>query len=132
LFFDEPSGNGLMLTVEALSTLPTAAAYLAETQAFITKEKGRVLRADAPRRLAGPPEEIDQFGLDVEMKGRRERLEYFVVRQPAGGATVAARLLPGNDLAAVERDVERMVRSVRLLGGVPVIKPLPVPPPTGK
>ncbi|HEX4592015.1 MAG TPA: hypothetical protein VH120_18925 [Gemmataceae bacterium] len=115
LFFDEPSGNGLMLTVEAPSGVPTAVGYLAETQAFITKEKGRVLRADAPRRLQGPPEELDQFGLDVEMKGRRERLEYFVVRQPAGGATVAARLLPGNDLAAVERDVERMVRSVRIL-----------------
>src|SRR5947209_10810238 len=118
-----------MLTVEALSTLPTVAAYLGERHSFITKEKGRVFRADAPRRLTGPPEEIEQFGLDVEMKGRRERLEYYIARQPAGGATVAARLLPGNDLAAVERDVERMVRSVRLLAGAPAIKPVPVPPP---
>jgi len=122
LFFDEPSGNGLMLTVEPRSGVPTTAAYLAETQAFIMKEKGRVLRTDPPRRLAGPPDEVDRFALDVEMKGRRERLEYFIVRQPAGGATVAARLVPNADLPAVQRDVERMATSIRM-----ITSPKPVP-----
>jgi hypothetical protein len=129
LFLDEPSGNGLMLTVESASAVPTAAAYLAESQAFITKEKGQVLRSDSPRRLAGPPDELDRFGLDVEMKGRRERLEYFVVRQQAGGATIAARLLPNADRPAVQRDLERMARSVRVLTPA---RPVPVPPPPGK
>src|SRR5207248_869626 len=89
LFLDEANGNGLMLTLESRATLPTAAAYLAETQAFIAKEKGKILRTDAPRRLQGPPDELDQFGLDVDLKDRRERLEYYIVRQPAGGAMLA-------------------------------------------
>jgi hypothetical protein len=129
LFLDEPGGNGLMLTVESPSSVPTAAAFLTEAQAFVTKEKGRVLRVDSPRYLAGRPDEVDMFGLDVEMKGRKEHLEYFVVRQQAGGATIAARLMPNADLSAVQRDVERMARSVQVLASV---KPVPVPPPSGK
>jgi hypothetical protein len=129
LFLDEPGGNGLMLTVESTSSVPTTAAFLAETQAFITKEKGRVLRVDSPRRLAGRPDELEGFGLDVEMKGRKEHLDYFVIKQPAGGATVAGRLLPTADLSAVRRDVERMAQSVRVLTP---LKPVPVPPPAGK
>jgi hypothetical protein len=132
LFLDDANGNGLMVTLEPPASVPTAAAYLAETQAFIGKEKGRVLRTDAARRLAGPPDELDQFGLDVEMNGRRERLEYYVIRQPAGGATVAARLAPNADLAAVQRDVERIARGLRVLGAAPTGKPIPVPPPAGR
>jgi hypothetical protein len=129
LFLDEPSGNGLMLTVESSTSVPTATAYLTETQTFITKEKGRVLRVDSPQRLGGRPDELERFGMDVEMKGRKERLEYFVMRQPAGGATMAARLLPNAELSAVQRDLERMARSVQISSS---IKPVPVPPPAGK
>lgn len=127
LFLNDANGNGLMLTLETPATLPTAAAYLAETQAYIAKEKGRVLRTDGPRRLQGPPDEVDQFALDAEMGGRRERLEYYVVRQPPGGATVAARLLPNGDQAAAQRDVERIVRGVRISGAPPAAKPVPPP-----
>jgi hypothetical protein len=126
LFLDEANGNGMMLTLESSTSIPTGASYLNETQAFVAKEKGKILRTDAPRRLQGPPDELDQFGLDVELNGRRERLEYYVVRQTAGGATLAARLLPGTNLAAVQRDVERIARSVRTLAAA---KPVPVPPP---
>jgi hypothetical protein len=129
LFLDEANGNGLMVTMEPAASMPTAAAYLAETQAFIGKAKGKVLRADAPRRLQGPPDELDQFGLDVEMAGRRERLEYYVSHQSPGGATIAARLNPNADLAAVQRDVERIARGLRVLGAAPTGKPIPVPPP---
>jgi hypothetical protein len=132
LFFDDANGNGLMVTLEPPAAVPTAAAYLSETQAFVVKEKGRVLRTDAPRRLAISPGEIDQFGMDVEMNNRRERLEYYVIRQPAGGATVAARLLLNADLIAVQRDAERIARGLRIIGAAPVAKPIPVPPPPGK
>jgi hypothetical protein len=129
LFLDDANGNGIMVTLESASTVPTAAAFMGETQAFIAKEKGKVLRTDSPRRLQGSPDELDQFGLDVEMKNRRERLDYYVLRQQAGGATIAARLSPNADLAALQRDVERIARGLRLIGPAPTGKPVPVPPP---
>jgi hypothetical protein len=129
LLLDEANGNGLMITLESSTSLPTANAYFAETQAYIAKEKGKVLRADSPRRLQVPPDELDRFGLDVELKGRKERLEYYVIRQPTGGATLAARLQPNAELAAIQRDVERIARGIRITASSPAIKPIPVPPP---
>ena len=55
LFLDDANGNGIMVTLEPAASVPTAAAFLAETQAFIAKEKGKVLRTDGPRRLQGSP-----------------------------------------------------------------------------
>jgi hypothetical protein len=133
LFFDAANGHGLMVTLEPPASVPTAAAFLAETQGFITKEKGKVLRTDGPRRLSGPPDEVDQFALDVEMTNRRERLEYYVVRQPAGGATIAARLTPGGELAAVQKEVERIARGLRIIAAPnPPRAVTPVPPPERK
>ena len=132
LFLDDALGNGLMLTVESAASVPTAGAYLTETQAFISKEKGKLLRTDGPRRLHGPPDELDQFGLDVEMKGRRERLDYYVVRQPGGAATLAARLMPTADLPAVQRDAERIARTVKFIAARSIALPIPVAPPPGR
>jgi hypothetical protein len=119
---DEVRGNGLLLTVEPPANVPTGAAYLAENQAYLTKQKAKILRADPPRTLTP---ELEQLGLDVELNGRRERMEYYVVRQPAGGVVLAARLLP-DDLAALQRDVDRIARSVRVT--TPVGLPRPVKP----
>jgi hypothetical protein len=124
---DEAGGNGVLLSVEPPANMPTAAAYLAENQAYLAKEKAKVLRADPPRRVQGPPEELEHFGLDVDMGGRHERLEYYLVRQPAGGALLAARLVL-KDQAALQRDVERIARSVRMTA-VSLPKPVPVPSP---
>ena len=52
-----------------------------------------------------------------------------MIRQPAGGATVAARLIPNADLSAVQRDVEQIVPRVTDDGAPPAMKPIPVPPP---
>ena len=118
---DEPNGNGLLLTMEPLANLPTGAAYLAENQAYLTKEqKAKILRADQPRPL-GP--QIEQLGLEVELNGRRERREYYVVKQQAGGAVLAARLLAA-DQAALQRDVERIARSVQVSAPVPLPRPV--------
>jgi hypothetical protein len=40
-------------------------------------------------------------------------LDYFVVRQASGGATLAARLLPA-DQATMRKEVEAIARSVRV------------------
>jgi hypothetical protein len=56
---------------------------------------------------------LEQFALEVELDGQRVLLDYFVAKQPLGGATLAARLLP-NDQAAARKDVERIARSLRI------------------
>jgi hypothetical protein len=50
-------------------------------------------------------------------------MEYYIVRQPAGGAILAARLQP-TELPALWRDVERIARSVQVTA--PVSLPRPV------
>jgi hypothetical protein len=123
---DEATGSGLLLTVELPADVPAGAVYAAEVQGYLAKQKVKVLRADAPRRVQGPPDELEQFGLDAEIDGKRSRLEYYVVRQAAGGATLAARLAPA-DLAALQRDAERIARSVRIAAPAPLPKPVPPP-----
>jgi hypothetical protein len=110
---DEPAGNGMMISVETLKDTPTAADYLAENKAFLVKQKSEILATDPPRRLSGPPNDLEQFGLDLQVDGQKVRMEYFVARQLEGGVVVAARLLP-RDLAAVRGDVERIVRSLQV------------------
>jgi hypothetical protein len=110
---DEPAGNGLMISLETLKDTPAAVEYLAENRTFLVKQKAEILGSDPPRRIVGPPNDLEQFGLDVSMNGEKSRMEYFVGRQSQGGFVVAARLLP-RDLANVRGDVERIVKSVQI------------------
>ncbi len=108
---DEASGSGLLLTLEPPERVPTGAQFLAESRDYLQKQKAKVLRIDQPRRVQAAPRELEQFALEVEVTGQRVLMDYYVTRQSAGGATLAARLLP-NDLAAVRKEVERIARSV--------------------
>jgi hypothetical protein len=110
---EEPAGNGVMISVESLKDTPAPADYLAEVKAYLAKQKGTVLAIDPPRQLTNAPQDAHEFGLDVEMNAQKLRLQYFVLRQPGGGALVAARLLP-RDWPAIRADVERIVRSLQL------------------
>jgi hypothetical protein len=110
---EEPAGNGIMISVELLKDTPAPAEYLAETKAYLTKQKANIHSLDPPRRVSGPPNELENFGFDIEMDKQKARMEYFVGRQPAGGFVVAARLLP-RDLLNVRPDVDRIVRSIQV------------------
>jgi hypothetical protein len=110
---DEAKGNGLLLTLEPLAQVPTAAQFLNESRTWLGQQKARVFRTEPPRRLQNAPQALDQFALEAEVARQRVVMEYFVVRQPSGGATIAARLLP-SDLAAARKEVERIARSVRI------------------
>src|SRR5438477_2456778 len=51
-----------------------------DLQTYLTKEqKAKILRTDAPRPLTA---QLEHLGLDVELNGRRERMDYYIVRQP--------------------------------------------------
>lgn len=108
---DAPDGSGLLLTVEPPSGVPTGAQYLAETRDWLAGQKAKVLRIDPVRPLQGGPDVIERFGLDVEVAGQKAAMDYYVVRQKAGGVTVAARL-QGGELDALRREVEQIVRTI--------------------
>jgi hypothetical protein len=110
---DGADGNGLMLTVEPTERVPTGAQFLAESRAWLEKQKGRILRVAPPRSLQLAPQGLEQFSIEAEMDKQKIVMDYYVLKQATGGATIAARLLP-NNLAVVQKEVEAIARSVRL------------------
>src|SRR5207302_222516 len=113
LALDENRGSGLLLTVEPLARVPSGLQFLQESRAWLQQQKATVSRADGPHTLQASPQALEYFTLDVEANRQRFLMAYYVIRQPAGGATLAARLLPG-DVQALQRDVQRIARSVQL------------------
>lgn len=113
LGLDESRGSGLLLTVETLKRLPTGAQYLQESRAWLAQQKVTVLRSDAPKVLSAAPNHLESFGIDAVVEKENVRLEYFVLRQAQGGVTIAARLLT-RDLADLQRDVQRIARSMQI------------------
>src|SRR5262249_15303544 len=107
---DETKGSGLLLTVEPAARVPTGAQFLAGSRDYWQKQGARVRAAAPPRRVQAAPRELEQFALDVEAGGQRVLMDYYVARQAAGGATLAARLLEA-DRARLRREVERIARS---------------------
>ncbi len=114
---DSADGSGLLLTLEPPSRVPTGAQFLAESRGYLQQQKAQVLGIDPPRPVQAAPREVEQFGLDVDVMGQRVRMDYYVARQAGGGATLAARLLPG-DLANLRKEVEAIARSLTITRAV--------------
>ena len=91
--------------------MPSAADYLKETTAFLTKEKARFTVTEQPHRLRSEPVVLDRFGIDAEFGKDKARLEYAILKQTDGGVTVAARI-PAADAAVLKVEVERIIRSL--------------------
>jgi len=108
---DTAGGNGLLLTLESTSNAPTAAQYLKESRDWLAKQKAKIAREEPPRSLRAGNDQLDRFALELEVSGQKLLMDYLLIRQPTGGATIAARLLP-QDLAAVRDEVERIAKSV--------------------
>src|SRR5262249_55020241 len=110
---DEAGGSGLLLTVEPAARVPAAAQFLTESRDYLQKQKARLFATEGPPRVQAAPPELDQFALDVETAGQRVLMDYYVARQAAGGATLAARLLTANR-DKLRREVEGIARSVTI------------------
>lgn len=107
-------GAGVLITVEPAAKVPTADDYLREVTAFLQKEKATVAVAAKPDRVRGDPGQLDRFALTAAFEKDAARLEYAVLRQTDGGATVAARL-PAAAAADLRTDVERVIRSLSII-----------------
>jgi hypothetical protein len=109
---DGADGSGLQITLDPPAKAPTGAQFLAESRAYFEKQKATIRRIEAPSRVKGGAGELEHFTLDVELKGERFLMDYYAAKQDNGGATLAARLPQGAELAAVQKEVERIARSV--------------------
>jgi hypothetical protein len=107
---DGADGSGLVITADAPGRVPTGDQFLAESRAWLTGQKARLLRAEAVRRLRAEPL-LEHFALEAEMGGQKFLMDYYVTRQAAGGATLAARL-PSADRDEVRKEVERIAVSL--------------------
>jgi hypothetical protein len=107
---DSADGNGLLVTLDPLSRAPTGARFLDESRDWLAKQQARLLRVEPPQTVRSWPV-LEHFSLEAEMGKQKFVMDYYVTRQNNGGATLAARLLP-HDLAALQKEVERIARSV--------------------
>lgn len=121
---DDGRGSGVRITAEPRDKIPTALQVLREAERAAADAKSRVVRADAARRLQGPPFGIETFGVEFELAGQRSRADYYIVRTSQGGATVIARLPPG--ASGLRPEVEAMVKSLATGPTAPAgVVPLP-------
>ena len=108
---DHARGAGMLITVEPAARVPSAEDYLTESTAFLAKQKAEITATDKPTRVRSEPVLLDRFGLDATFGMDKARLEYAVLKQTDGGATVAARI-PAPEVASVKPEVERIIRSL--------------------
>jgi hypothetical protein len=108
---DAADGSGLLLTVESLAGVPTAAQLQKESREFLSKQKAKILRDEPVKSFQANNGQLERFALEVELGGQKALMDYIVIRQQAGGITLAARLLP-TDLTALRGEVERIARSI--------------------
>jgi hypothetical protein len=109
---DETRGSGVLITLSPAAQTPTGAQFYQETRQFLTKQQAKFFREEKSRIIAGGWE---TFSFDAEVAKERVILQYYTMRQGAHGVTLTARILPA-DVANVQRDVEKMARSLQLRG----------------
>jgi hypothetical protein len=108
---DHARGAGILITIEPAAKVPSAEDYLKESTAFLAKQKAQLTLTDKPSRVRTEPVLLDRFGLDAAFGTDKARLEYAVLKQTDGGATVAARI-PSAEAPALKTEVERIIRSL--------------------
>ena len=81
-----------------------------QSRKWLQDQKAKLLRIDPPAAVAGVLG-LEHFALEAEMGGQKFLMDYHVLRQANGGATLAARLLPAEQDSA-RKEVERIARSL--------------------
>jgi hypothetical protein len=113
---DETDGAGLLVTLDTVDGVPTAARYLREALKELQDRGAKVLDRSGPSRLA---DGIDRFTIDAQFGGDKVVMSYWVVRQEKGAATLAASV-PDRHRDARLKELDGLVRSfavVRRLDG---------------
>jgi hypothetical protein len=109
---DGADGNGLLLTVDPPSRVPRGEQLLPESRDWLLKQRAQVVREEPVHRVRAEPA-LDAFALEAELGAQKFLMDYYILRQPAGGVTLAARVVPA-DREAARRELEKMARSITL------------------
>jgi hypothetical protein len=93
--------------MESRDRMPTSAQFLTEARGYLQQQKTRIIREEGPQG----GQELEHFAIESEANNQRTLLDYYIVRQAQGGATLAARLLSA-DVATLRKEVDGIARSV--------------------
>lgn len=104
---DETGGAGLLITLDKADAVPAASKYLREAMKDLTDRGAKLTNRTGPTHLG---DGIDRFVLDAEVGKDAVTMDYFVVVQANGGATLAARIPLANREARM-KELERLARS---------------------
>jgi hypothetical protein len=104
---DETDGAGLLITLETADGVPTPARYQREAMKELQERGAKLTNRSDPERLA---DGVERFTLDAELSQEKVTMDYIVIRQDKGGATLAARL-PAAQREARMKELERLARS---------------------
>jgi hypothetical protein len=104
---DETDGAGLLITLDTAAALPDAARFLREGIKELQERGAKVTNRTGPDRLAVG---VDHFTLDADIGKEKVTMDYMVIRQDKGGATIAARL-PAAQREARMKELEGLARS---------------------
>ncbi len=108
---DGPDGCGLLISLEPLAKLPTAGQFQTEAMGFLQQQKDvKLTKTEPTQRLTA---DLEKFALELDAKGTKVRMEYFIEKQAKGGVTFAARI-QGGDAALVQKEIDAVVRSITL------------------
>jgi hypothetical protein len=111
LVLEAQGGGGLVITLEPLKQVPTGVQFEAEARRSLQQQKGRVVRSVPPARL---DDGIERFAMEAEIDRRYVFLDYYVVRQQAGGATAAGQY-PLPEANAMTNEAAALLKSLRLI-----------------
>jgi len=104
---DETGGAGVLITLDTAEAIPTAGKYLREAMKDLQDRGARLTNRIGPERLA---DGVERFTLEAEQGKDQITMDYIVIKQDKGGATLAARIPIANREARM-KELERLARS---------------------
>ena len=104
---DEADGSGLLITLSAPDDVPTAARFLQEAIKAMKDRGAKLTNRTGPEKLA---DGVERFTVDADLGKDKVAMDYIVIRQDKGGATLAARL-PAAQREDRMKELERLARS---------------------
>ncbi len=108
---DGADGSGLLITIDATARTPTGEQFLKESRDWLESKKVKILGVEAARPVAGAAG-LEHFAIETEAAEQKAVMDYYVVRQANGGATLAARLSSAD--AEVLKEVEGIARGLSI------------------